>query len=201
MFQRVRLTQEHHTPIDKQQNSDYKLCAMKCETGHPITETIKKLVRGMCHNLEQLEIEDHFESGKLTITMTPHADDYRIICGTKGGRINALKLLVKMGGDVARIKTDIRLISSGKGERSPNNDVFVGQPDFDKDGLNELVHEICDMAGIYGGIELEEDDSTHRTTIEIASSNPEEDLAVHGLRELLYSYGFKNGRKIEVKTQ
>lgn len=87
---------------------------MKRETGHPITETIKKLVRGMCHNLEQLEIDDHFERGKLTIEITPHADDYRIICGTKGGRINALKLLVKMAGDVARIKTDIRLISNGK---------------------------------------------------------------------------------------
>lgn len=196
----MTIHQEHHTPIDKQQNSDYKLCAMKRETGHPITETIKKLVSGMCHNLEQLEIEDHFEKGKLTITMMPHPDDYRIICGTKGGRINALKLLVKMAGDVARIKTDIRLISVLKGTASPNNDTFTGQPDFDSDGLDELVHELCDMAGIYGGIEIEKDDKLHRTTIEITSASTEEQLAIHGLRELLYSYGFKNGRKIEVKT-
>ena len=173
---------------------------MKRETGHPITETIKKLLRGMCRNLDQLDVCDHFENGKLTIEITPHADDYRIICGAKGSRINALKLLVKMGGDVARIKTDIRLISNGKGVRSPNNDTFVGQPDFDKDGFDELLHELCDMAGIYGGIELQEDDAASRTSIEITPTTPEEELAVHGLRELLYSYGFKNGRKIEVKT-
>lgn len=171
---------------------------------HNITRVLSEIISGICQKRNHLEIRESLAScvscgsrtPRLTIEITPHPDDYRLICGRKGSRINAIKSIASLAGKTNKISVIVNLVSNGMGEPSANRDDFVEDPNFDNEALKSLVSELLAIIGMkpIAGFVVDGD----KTNIAIPTQGSHEELVVHGMHELFYSYGFKNGRKIEI---
>lgn len=170
---------------------------------HPITEAILPLVKGMCLKPDELshrEIKSSRSPDRLTLIISPHMADFRILCGKGGRQINALRWIVTRAGRRLKLTVDIRLEESYRGE-PVTGDPFRFNPDFEKDSkfqevFGNILKIVFDTVPEFNVVT--HGDKT-KIFMEVDPNVPDDISTVTALADIFYPFGFRHGRRLEIR--
>lgn len=170
---------------------------------HPITVAILSLVKGMCLKPDELkhrEIKPSNSPERMTLIISPHMADFRIVCGKGGRQINALRWIVTRVGRRVGLTVDIRLEESYRGEPE-TGDPFKLNPNFEKESdfsnvFGSILALVFDKAPDFTVVT--QGDKT-KIFMEVDSNNPDDVSTVTALADIFYPFGFRHGRRIDIR--
>lgn len=167
---------------------------------HPITAFVAKIVGDICREPDRLIIEENASERGLIIQVTSALNDHCILVGKDGLCFNSLRRFVARAGLTHQIIADMPpLIKDDKGEPNTFNK-FSLDPNFDVMAALALLHKAADL------IDLKIDGFTRQISpegklrITIPAHNAEDRCAIKDLNNFFFSWGYKMGRKIDIRV-
>lgn len=171
------------------------------EQTHPVTELIGEIIRGICLVPEKVRVTEVFSEKKLRIELRASIDDHRIIVGRNGSRIQALQVIAQRAGEGFGVQASVQLLPPLSGRPSPNSNVFTPDERFDEKALLRFVGDVCEKTNCGVISSVSRDESKSLTTITITGHKKTDDIVIHSMHEIFFSYGFKIGRRIKIESR
>lgn len=171
---------------------------MKVDFQHKITKAIAPIVFGMCAHPNECVISEDPNDGLLTITVSPHMADYRVICGKAGKTINGLKYIVeKCGQNIGEYAT-LDLVESFRGDKEDDRP-FVFNPDFDEKLMERNINRLVALAFKEPPItEVMRLDDKLKYFIRVKTND--DVTMLNALDAVIWPYGYNSGQIIEVRN-
>lgn len=176
---------------------------MNTEKQHPITQAVKELLKATCYDTAHLSVVELSEDHYLEIGVTVGLEDYAIIVGRGGERINALIELVKFAGENANLAAKLTLRKDENSNR-PLHRSFKYNPDFDESLFAGPFYEWCGLVGVpLEGIAIGRNEQ-ECANLQVRIPVPEDDIVtrakIQDLSHVFWPYGFRNGCRMDIKA-
>ena len=172
---------------------------IKTQERHPITLAFEPLLRGMCSYPGQLVVDQEMDSPThYILTVSPNRNDFAIICGKKGRQIRALTFLVAEAGRKFGIRAEVELEENYRGDPRPPITAFSENPNFDENKFLALFGALMELV-FPGAVQTDYIRMDDRLKVYITPAKPGDDAIINALADVVYVFGYRQGRKIEVR--
>lgn len=162
-------------------------------------EAFIRLVKGICHNKDDLKIERTVNSTFAKVSFMVHQADMPLLVGRGGRQARAIRFLAEEASRKTRFTIIVEILESYQGAAMPKRD-FVAA-DLPANYCLQAVQDIADLVlGRRVAIECIDEPLDHRTRVEI-DATPEEGGIVAAMCDAFWPFGYSQGRKIRVKLK
>lgn len=152
---------------------------------------------GICrHNFS---VTETIEQYTLRIEVVVFNDDFRILRGRDGRNEHATKRLLDWACRRNQCNGEYKLTNNHRGEIIQIHE-FRNDPEFKTEKLKSVLWPLCVAVGLStGGIKLDEAGQNGKLNVRIPVKDVRERAIVSDLNDVMYPWGFTQGRKIDIK--
>lgn len=169
---------------------------MKCSS--EILLAISALIRGICYHESDLRIRENVTDELVDMTFLPHMADLPLLIGKEGRQCKAIRFLCEAIGKTQGVTVKIEFEESYVGQNDPWRP-FVPNPEFKRSTFSEVFDPICYL--LFRQIpEYHILSNLDRLTVRLEAL-PEDTDVVRALSDAFYPFGFRNGRKIRIRSR